>query len=76
MLQKGAFEQYVSEISRYKLLSQEQEILLAQKIQRGDRAARQSLTNANLRLVVNIAEKYAHEEQLLLDLIQEGNVGL
>ncbi|MDD7274261.1 MAG: sigma-70 family RNA polymerase sigma factor [Treponema sp.] len=76
LLQKGTFELYVSEIGRYKMLTQEQEILLAQQVQCGDSIARQSLINANLRLVVNIAEKYAHQEQLLLDLIQEGNVGL
>ena len=70
LLQKGTFELYVSEIGRYKMLTQEQEILLAQQVQCGDSIARQSLINANLRLVVNIAEKYAHQEQLLLDLIQ------
>lgn len=76
MVQKGAFEIYIAEVCRYKMLTPEQELDLAQKIQWGDKAARQSLANANLRLVVNIAEKYAHEEQLLLDLIQEGNLGL
>lgn len=76
MVQKGAFEIYIAEICRYAMLTPEQELDLAQKIQWGDKVARQSLANANLRLVVNIAEKYAHEEQLLLDLIQEGNLGL
>lgn len=62
MVEKGPFEIYIAEICRYAMLTPEQELDLAKKIQWGDKVARQSLANANLRLVVNIAEKYAHEE--------------
>lgn len=76
MAQKSILEMYFAQIKRYERLSHGQELELALRIRNGDEAARQRLVNANLRLVVSVAEKYAKDEQLLLDLIQEGNVGL
>lgn len=67
---------YLQEISRTPLLTMEQEQSLARKIEAGDLEARRHLTEANLRLVVSIARKYAGRGMLLLDLIQEGNLGL
>ena len=67
---------YLREIGRVPLLSSEEEIQLAIKINDGDEKAKQRLTEANLRLVVSIAKKYVGRGMYFLDLIQEGNVGL
>ncbi len=67
---------YLREIGRVPLLSSEDEIELAIKINEGDEYAKQKLTEANLRLVVSIAKKYVGRGMYFLDLIQEGNVGL
>ena len=69
-------KQYLKEIGMYPLLSAEQELLLAERISRGDARARQRLIEANLRLVVSIAKRYSNQGLPLLDLIQEGNIGL
>jgi len=71
-------QMYLREIGRYPLLSSEEEIELAKKIEKGDEAARQKLALSNLRLVVSIAKKYVGRSPnlTLLDLIQEGNIGL
>ncbi len=67
---------YLREIGRGALLTKEQEVELAKQIEAGSEAARQRMTEANLRLVVSIAKKYQGRGMPLLDLIQEGNVGL
>ncbi|HKW72725.1 MAG TPA: sigma-70 family RNA polymerase sigma factor, partial [Candidatus Dormibacteraeota bacterium] len=67
---------YLREIGRGSLLTKEQEIELAKQIEAGSEAARRRMTEANLRLVVSIAKKYQGRGLPLLDLIQEGNVGL
>jgi len=67
---------YLKEIGRIPLLKREQEISLAQKVERGDRHAKDMLTKSNLRLVVSIAKKYMGRGMSFLDLIQEGNKGL
>ncbi len=67
---------YLREIGRVPLLSTEEEVQLAIKINDGDEQAKQRLTEANLRLVVSIAKKYVGRGMYFLDLIQEGNVGL
>lgn len=67
---------YLREIGKVSLLSAEEEIKLAQAAEKGDKAAAQKLINANLRLVVSIAKKYVGRGLTLLDLIQEGNIGL
>ena len=68
---------YMRQISQYNLLTFDEEIQLAEKIAAGDNEAKQSLVNANLRLVVSIAKKYhGHAGMSFLDIIQEGNIGL
>ena len=67
---------YLREIGRVPLLSSDEEIELAIKINEGNQYAKQRLTEANLRLVVSIAKKYVGRGMYFLDLIQEGNVGL
>jgi RNA polymerase primary sigma factor len=67
---------YLREIGRVELLTAEQEVSLARRIEAGDEAARRQLVEANLRLVVSIARRYAGRGMSLLDLIQQGNLGL
>ncbi|HEX2916462.1 MAG TPA: RNA polymerase sigma factor RpoD [Chloroflexia bacterium] len=67
---------YLREIGRVPLLSAAQEVSLAQRMEMGDEEARRHLTEANLRLVVSVAKKYIGRGMSLLDLIQEGNIGL
>lgn len=67
---------YLKEIGKVPLLSAEEEIALAQRIEEGDEEAKRKLAEANLRLVVSIAKKYVGRGMLFLDLIQEGNLGL
>ena len=67
---------YLREIGSVPLLTAEEEISLAKRIERGDPAAKQALIEANLRLVVSVAKRYVGRGMLFLDLIQEGNLGL
>ncbi len=67
---------YLKEIGRVPLLSAEEEVCLAKKMEAGDEEARRRLAEANLRLVVSIAKRYVGRGMLFLDLIQEGNLGL
>ena len=67
---------YLKEIGQVRLLSAEEEIELARRVAEGDKAAKDKLTEANLRLVVSIAKKYSGRGLHILDLIQEGNTGL
>ncbi|RXT14850.1 RNA polymerase sigma factor RpoD [Ammoniphilus sp. CFH 90114] len=67
---------YLKEIGRVPLLSADEEINLAQRIEKGDEEAKRRLAEANLRLVVSIAKRYVGRGMLFLDLIQEGNMGL
>ena len=67
---------YLKEIGRVPLLSAEEEIELAKRIEQGDEEAKRRLTEANLSLVVSIAKRYVGRGMLFLDLIQEGNMGL
>ncbi len=67
---------YLKEIGKVPLLSAEEEIELAKKMEEGDERAKQKLAEANLRLVVSIAKRYVGRGMLFLDLIQEGNLGL
>jgi RNA polymerase primary sigma factor len=71
-----SIQMYLREIGKVSLLTGEEEIDLAKRIGKGDVAARKKLTEANLRLVVSIAKKYMGRNLGLLDLIQEGNLGL
>lgn len=67
---------YYVDISKYPLLTREQEVALAEKIRNGDKIARETLIKSNLRLVVAIARKYQGSQLTINDLIQEGNIGL
>ncbi|WP_270172265.1 RNA polymerase sigma factor RpoD [Paenibacillus sp. SYP-B4298] len=67
---------YLKEIGRVPLLSADDEIELAKRIEKGDADAKRRLAEANLRLVVSIAKRYVGRGMLFLDLIQEGNMGL
>jgi RNA polymerase primary sigma factor len=71
-----ALQLFLNEIGRHRLLTPSEEIDLAKRIERGDLAAKERMINANLRLVVSIAKKYQGSELTLLDLIQEGILGL
>ena len=67
---------YLKDIGRVPLLSMNEEVELAKRMQNGDEEAKRKLSEANLRLVVNIAKRYTGRGMLFLDLIQEGNLGL
>ncbi|MBI2012767.1 RNA polymerase sigma factor RpoD [Candidatus Curtissbacteria bacterium] len=67
---------YLREIGRVSLLTYEEEVALAKRVEKADKRAREKLINANLRLVVSIAKKYVNRGLTLLDLIEEGNIGL
>lgn len=72
----GALELYLREVGKVKLLTPQEEIILARRIRKGDEAAREHMIKANLRLVVKIARDYEGLGLPLLDLINEGNIGL
>ena len=67
---------YLRDISRYQPITQEQELTLALRARQGDTEAREQLIHAHLRMVVNIARQYQRPGIEMLDLIQEGNIGL
>jgi len=67
---------YLHQIGRYRLLTPAEEVQLAKRVERGDEQAKERLINANLRLVVSVAKRYQRQSIPLLDLIQEGTLGL
>ena len=69
-------ESYLRDISRYQPITQEQELTLATRARQGDTEARNQLIQTQLRMVVNIARQYLRPDVEMLDLIQEGNIGL
>jgi RNA polymerase primary sigma factor len=71
-----ALQLFLSEIGRYPLLTKQEEVELAKRVERGDSAAKERMITSNLRLVVSIAKKYQGHDVPLLDLIQEGIFGL
>src|SRR5215212_706103 len=71
-----ALQLFLNEAGRYKLLTAAEEVELAKRIERGDKDAKDRMVNSNLRLVVSIAKKYQGHGISLLDLIQEGIIGL
>ena len=74
--ERSSLQIYLQEISKTPLLTVAEEVALAERIRRGDKAARDHMIQANLRLVVKIAKDYQHFGVPLLDLISEGNLGL
>lgn len=74
--ERSTIKQYLAEIGKTPLLTPAEEVALAKRIKRGDRAARNHMIQANLRLVVKIAHDYKDFGLPLLDLISEGNIGL
>ena len=71
-----SIQMYLREIGKIPLLTKEQEVTLAKSKERGNKSAEQTLISSNLRLVVSIAKKFVGKSLSLLDLIQEGNIGL
>jgi RNA polymerase primary sigma factor len=71
-----ALQLFLNEAGRYPLLTAEQEVELAKRVERGDKEAKDLMVNSNLRLVVSIAKRYQGHNLSLLDLIQEGIIGL
>lgn len=71
-----SLEKYLQEIGKVELITAEDEVVLAKRIQMGDRAALEKLTKANLRFVVSVAKQYQNQGLTLGDLINEGNLGL
>ena len=67
---------YLKDIKKLPLLTPEEEIDLANKIKKGDKKARHKMIQSNLRLVINIAKRYSHLGVSMMDLIEEGNIGL
>jgi len=78
LLKIDSIQMYLKEIGKFPLISGEEEMKLAKRIEKGSQAAREKLTRSNLRLVVSIAKRYVGRSPnlTLLDLIQEGNIGL
>ncbi len=71
-----AIRLYLKDIKKLELLTPEEEISLANKIKKGDKKARNKMIQSNLRLVISIAKKYSHLGVSMMDLIEEGNLGL
>jgi RNA polymerase primary sigma factor len=75
-IRRDSIQMYLREIGKIPLLSADEEVELAKRIEKGDKEAERHMIKANLRLVVSIAKKYVGKHLTLLDLIQEGNIGL
>ena len=71
-----ALQLFLNEVGRHRLLTAADEVALAKRVERGDEAAKERMINSNLRLVVSIAKRYQGHDVPLLDLIQEGVIGL
>lgn len=75
-METSALKSYLNDISKFRVLTKEEEETLFAKAKSGDKNARAEIINCNLRLVVSIAKKYQAQHLQLMDLIQEGNLGL
>ena len=74
--ESASLDKYLQEIGKEELITVEEEVDLAQRIKKGDQAALEKLTRANLRFVVSVAKQYQNQGLSLPDLINEGNLGL
>jgi len=74
--ERSALDQYLREVSKHELITPEEEIELGRRARAGDEEAVQKLVRANLRFVISVAKKYQNRGVSLIDLIQDGNVGL
>lgn len=74
--ESASLDKYLQEIGKEDLITVEEEVELAQRIKKGDQAALEKLTRANLRFVVSVAKQYQNQGLSLPDLINEGNLGL
>jgi len=74
--ESASLDKYLQEIGKEELITVEEEVELAQRIKKGDQAALEKLTRANLRFVVSVAKQYQNQGLSLPDLINEGNLGL
>src|SRR6056297_2250197 len=72
----SSLEKYLQEVGKEELLTPDEEVELAQRIKKGDKAALEKLTRANLRFVISVAKQYQFQGLSLPDLINEGNLGL
>ncbi len=72
----ASFEKYLQDIGKIELITADEEIILAQKIKKGDEQAFEKLVNANLRFVVSVAKQYQNRGLGLQDIVNEGNLGL
>ena len=73
---KSSLDSYFKEVGKTKLLTREEEVFLAKRIEKGDQAARSRMIESNLRLAISIAKKYHYSGCSMEDLIQESNIGL
>ena len=71
-----SLDKYLNEVGKISLINSEEEAVLAKKIRQGDQAALHKITKANLRFVISVAKQYQNQGLPLIDLINEGNVGL
>ncbi len=76
MPRDALLDMYLKDVSIFPVLTRESEIVLARKLRAGDRQARQEMIQCNLRLVVSVARQYEHQGMPILDVIEEGNIGL
>jgi RNA polymerase primary sigma factor len=76
MARDSLLDMYLKDVSVFTVLTREQECALARRLRAGDRQARQELIQCNLRLVVSVARQYDHQGMPILDIIEEGNIGL
>ena len=76
VLEPDSLQLFLAEVSRYRLLTADEEVELARRIERGDFEAKERMVNSNLRLVVSIAKHYQGQDVPLVDLVQEGIIGL
>lgn len=76
MARDSMLDMYLKDVSIFPVLTREQEVTLANSLRAGDRSARQELIQCNLRLVVSVARQYDNQGMPILDVIEEGNIGL